>query len=98
MVNPFRTLRFRLVLLNLAVFGSILAALGFVVLVVADRFLRTEFDRRLINGAQSMVEAMEIAAEESPEGVRESRFRPHLNPFHFLEYYFQIRNRDGRPP
>jgi two-component system OmpR family sensor kinase len=96
MVNPFRTLRFRLVLLNLAVFGSILVVLGLVVLFVAERFLRQEFDRRLIDGAQSMVEAMEIVAEEAPDEVRESHFRPHLNPFHFLEYHFQIRNRDGR--
>jgi signal transduction histidine kinase len=96
MINPFRTIRFRLVLLNLVVFGAILLALGVVVLFVTERFLRREFDQRLIDGARGMLEAIEIAAEESPGAVRESRFRPHLNPFHFLEYYFQIRNQNGR--
>ena len=96
MINPFRTLRFRLVLLNMLVFGAILLVLGVVVLIVAERFLRREFDHRLIDGARGMLEVIEIAAEESPGGVRESRFRPHLNPFNFLEYYFQIRNQSGR--
>lgn len=96
MANPFRTLRFRLVMLNLAIFGIIIVLLGIVFLFVAERFLRTEFDQRLVDGARSMVEAIEVAAEEAPTGPRESRFRPHINPFHFLEYYFQIRLSNGR--
>ena len=95
MINPLRTIRFRLVLLNLLVFGTLLLALGVVVLVVTERFLRREFDQRLIDGARGMLEVIEIAAEESPGAVRESRFRPHLNPFNFLEYFFQISNYNG---
>jgi len=96
MVNPFRSLRFRLVLLNLAVFGIVIILLGVIFMFIAERYLRREFDRRLIGGARSMVEVIDVAAEETPTGPRESRFRPHINPFHFLEYYFQIRLRDGR--
>lgn len=96
MVNPFRTLRFRLVLLNLTVMGAVIAILAVVLMLVAERFLRREFDRRLIDGAHSMVEAIDVVAEETPKAPRESRFRPHINPFHFLEYYFQIRRADGR--
>jgi two-component system OmpR family sensor kinase len=96
MANPFRTLRFRLVLLNLAVFGCVLVILGVVFLFVAERFLRSEFDQRLIDGARGMVETIEVAADEAADSPRESAFRPHINPFHFLEYYFQIRLRDGR--
>ena len=96
MANPFHTLRFRLVLLNLAVFGVIIILLGIVFLFVAEHFLWREFDQRLVDGARSMVEAIEVVAEETPADPRESRFRPHINPFHFLEYYFQIRLSDGR--
>jgi len=96
MTNPFGTLRFRLVLLNLAVFGLVIVALAVIFLFVATRFLRREFDQRLVDGAHSIVDALEVAAEEAPFSPRESRFRPHINPFHFLEYYFQIRLRDGR--
>ena len=96
MPNPFRTLRFRLVMLNLTVFGIIIVLLGIVFLFVAERYLRQAFDRRLVDGAASIVEAIEVAAEETPASPRESRFRPHVNPFHFLEYYFQIRLRNGR--
>lgn len=96
MVNPLRTLRFRLVLLNLAVFGAVIVVLAVTLMFVAERFLRAEFDQRLIDGARSMVEAIEVTAEETPTGPYEGPFRPHINPFHFLEYYFQIRQDDGR--
>jgi len=43
-----------------------------------------------------MVEAIELVAEETPEGSRTTRMRPFINPFHFLEYVFQIRRADGR--
>ena len=96
MPNPFRTLRFRLILLNLAVFGVIIVLFAVVILFVAERFMRQEFDQRLVDGAHSMVEAIEVGEEETTGGPRESRYRPHINPFHFLEYYFQIRLQDGR--
>jgi two-component system OmpR family sensor kinase len=96
MSSPFRTLRFRLVLLNLAMFGAVIVLLAAVFLFVAERFLRRELDQRLIDGARVIAEAVEIGADASPAGPRESSFRPHINPFHFLEYYFQIRVRDGR--
>jgi signal transduction histidine kinase len=52
MPNPFRTLRFRLVLLNLAMFGTVIVLLGAVFLVAAERYLRREFDQRSIDGAR----------------------------------------------
>ena len=96
MTNLFRTLRFRLVLLNLAMFGTVIVLLGGVFLFVAERFLWHEFDQRLIDGARVVAEAVEIAAEEAAAGPRESQFHPNVNPFHFLEYYFQIRTSDGQ--
>jgi two-component system OmpR family sensor kinase len=96
MPNPFRTLRFRLVLLNLATFGAVIVLLGVAFLFAAERFLRREFDERLIDGAGVIAEAVEIEAEQTFADPRESRVRPHINPFHFLEYYFQIRSRNGR--
>ncbi len=96
MANPFRSLRFRLVALNLAVFGTLLLVLGFVVMLVAAHFLRREFDQRLVSGGQSMVEAIELVAEGAPDGRPATRMRPFINPFHFLEYVFQIRAADGR--
>lgn len=96
MPNPFRTLRFRLILFNLGVFGAILVLLGVVFLFVAEEFMRDEFDRHLVDGAQSVVSVIEVAAAEEPVIPRESGFRPTLNPFQFLEYYLQIRLFDGR--
>ena len=96
MQNPFQSLRVRLVLFNLAMFGTVIVLLVGVFLFVAERFLRSEFDQRLIEGARVIAEAVDLVAEEVPASPRESRFRPHINPFHFLEYYFQIRLTNGQ--
>jgi heavy metal sensor kinase len=77
-------------------FGAVLVLLAIVFMFVAERFLRRELDQRLMAGARVIAEAVEIATEEAPASTRESRIRPHVNPFHFLEYYFQIRLHDGR--
>lgn len=90
-----RTLRFRLVVLNLLVFGLLQVALVGLVFYVCDRFFRWDFDQRLIAGASGMIEALDVTTEELAVLPLQRRLQPILNPFRFLDYYFQVRSANG---
>ncbi len=90
-----RTLRFKLTLVYLLTFGVILTILGVVVLTIREDYLREDFDERLADRAESMVEAIEIAAENLPEQILSNKVSPRLNPFRFPGYFFQVRLEDG---
>jgi heavy metal sensor kinase len=86
-----QTLRAKITLLYVAVFGAILAVLSLTVITVRDRQLREDFDERLADRAQAMVDAIEIAEEAGATTRRPRR----LNPFRFPGYYFQLRAASG---
>lgn len=59
----FRTLRFRLVLLSLSVFGAIHVGRSVWIYLAADRFLHERFDSRIAAEAGTIVDAMRIFEE-----------------------------------
>ncbi len=87
-----QTLRAKITLLYLIVFGVIFAILSVVVITVRDRQLREDFDERLADRAQAMVDAIDIAEEAGGAPRRPRR----LNPFRFPGYYFQLRAASGQ--
>jgi signal transduction histidine kinase len=96
MINALRTLRLRLVVLNLTALGLMQVALSAALFYVCARFFHAELDQRLIDGASTMVDAIDVAAEDWPPLPSRMRYQPHLNPFNFSDYYFQLRLLDGR--
>jgi signal transduction histidine kinase len=90
-----RTLRFYLAFLYAIVFGIIQVGLCLVVLNVRERYLREDFDARLVDRAETMVEAISIRAGAAGSRQERQRAQPRLNPFRFPGYYFQIRTETG---
>ena len=91
----FRTLRFHLALLYVIVFGIIQVGLCLVILHVRARDLSEDFDRRLRDRAETIVEAISIHADRDDVTRTRQRTEPRLNPFRFPGYYFQIRTAEG---
>lgn len=95
MHQVFRTLRFKLAALNLVIFGIILSGLSVAALAVRERYLREDFDERLVDRAESMVEVIELAEAEARPSPHVRDTRPRFNPFRFPGYYFQLRSANG---
>ena len=95
LLQHFRTLRFRLAVLYVTVFGIIQVALCLVILNVREGYLREDFDERLIDRAETMVEAISIRAGRIDGGQTPSATAPRVNPFRFPGYYFQVRTEAG---
>ncbi len=94
MWRHFRTLRFKLALLYLLVFGAILTGLCLVILTVRKTNLRQNFDERLRDRAETMVEKITLSADG--EGASPRRAQGGSIPFRFPGYYFQLRAADGQ--
>ncbi|MFO0837969.1 MAG: ATP-binding protein [Phycisphaerae bacterium] len=94
MKNPLTTLRARLVFTNLVVFGVVQLALVGLAYYICTRFFSWDFDQRLLDGAQSTAELIDLSAAASNSQPTSQRYQPRVNPFRFLVYYFQIRARD----
>lgn len=95
MFQHLRTLRFRLAALYLVVFGVIQVAVCAVILHAFASHVRQDFDERLIDRAEIMIDAISVeTAQPSPTPQRRSP--PRLNPFRFPGYYFQIVGDSGR--
>ena len=94
MWRHFRSLRFKLATLYVAVFGVILAVLCFVILSVSERMLRDDFDDRLSDRAEAMAERITIPIEAPrPGATTKPSLRP-LNPFRLPGYFIQLRLAD----
>ena len=91
-----RSLRFRLAILNLLVFGVILTVISASALSVREQELREEFDERLEASAEQMLQAIRVTV--GPDTDRETRRNrsPRLIPFRFPGHYFQLCLSDGR--
>lgn len=91
----FRTLRYRLAGLYLAVSAAIILILCVLLLRLCERALRADFDQRLIERADAMVDAISAIAAREQVTLWNAESLPRLNPFEFPGYYFQLRNRYG---
>ncbi|MFO0982602.1 MAG: ATP-binding protein [Planctomycetota bacterium] len=90
------SLRLRLVMLNLLLFGAAQGLLSWLVLILCKSLLFAEFDQRLIDGAASLAGVIDLAAREAPEVLPGMRLWPGLGRFHFPEAFYQITRPDGQ--
>ncbi|HVP12139.1 MAG TPA: HAMP domain-containing sensor histidine kinase [Phycisphaerae bacterium] len=90
-----RTLRFRLAALNLLVFSVILSVLCVVVMAVRERRELFDFDDRLTDRAERMVESIHIKSATPGAASAPEANPPRLVPFRFPGYFFQVRAADG---
>ncbi len=87
-----QTLRFKLASLLLVVFGVILGGLCAMVLTLREDYLREDFDERLADRAEAIIDDIVTAAETIPDGGTEGVFRRRVSRFRFPGYYVQIRS------
>jgi signal transduction histidine kinase len=90
-----RTLRFRLAALNLLVFSVILSVLFMVVMAVRERREVADFDDRLTDRAERMVESIHVKSASPGGALAPDATTPRLVPFRFPGYFFQVRAADG---
>src|SRR5262245_45514322 len=96
MIAWLRSLRFRLVLLNLLMFGGMQVLLSWLVVFFCRNLLYAEFDQRLIDGAASLAGVIDFAAREAPEVLPGLRVWPGLQNFRFAQAFYQVTRPDGR--
>ncbi len=95
MLHHFRTLRFRLALLFLAIFGLILIGLSAFILHSMEVYLLQDFDRRLSEHADSMTAAIAERSLRPTDPDLPPTTRPRLRPYRIFGYYFQLVASDG---
>lgn len=83
------SLRFKIVAFHLAAFTIVLVLLSLYIFTTYESYLRKDFDARLKDRADSMVESISVAADAL-------HAQPLISPQRFPEYFFQIRADDGR--
>ena len=91
----FRTLRFRLAALYLAVSTLIIVSVCVILLRTRERFVHADFDARLVERANVMVNVISSITIRAQVSLQNPQELPRLNPFQFPEYYFQLRNGVG---
>ncbi len=89
------TLRFKLTVLNLAVFGLLLVLLNATILIVRERDLREQFDTRLRDRAEVIVDEITLPIMERSNPAEVPTFPRRFNPFRFPGYFFQLRSAGG---
>lgn len=90
-----RTLRLKLAALNLLVFGVILSAICVAILAVRESRALEDFDDRLADRAERMVDSIHVEAAAPAATSPADAGHPRLNPFRFPGYFFQVRAVDG---
>ncbi len=96
MLRHVGTLRFRLTALYVAVFGVLLVALFTTILLARESELREQFDARLVDRAELIVEQINVVTKQRVGSRGIGRLPRRANPFRFPGYYFQLRNMDGK--
>jgi len=86
-----QTLRFKLASVLLVVFGVILGGLCTMVLALRENYLREDFDERLVNRAETIVDDIVSAAEDNPDAKVEGVLRRRVSRFRFPGYFVQVR-------
>lgn len=95
MFRHLHTLRFKLAGLLLIVFGVILSGLGAAVLALRERYLREDFDERLADRAEGIIDDIVSATDANGDASSGAVLRPRLSRFRFPGYYVQVRLPDG---
>lgn len=95
MLKHFRTLRFKLAALYLAVFGVIQTALCVGILVSRERHLWRDFDRALMERAETLAEAISGSIAASHDPFPNDAIFTFLNTQRFSGYFVQVSLPEG---
>ena len=90
----FNTLRFKLTFLYTIVFGLLLISLAGAIVGVRERDLTEQFDERLRDRVEVIVDEIVVPSKVSDDGQGFLPSRGRVNPFRFPGYFFQIRLAD----
>lgn len=90
-----RTLRFKLTLLHVLIFGIILSILSVVVLTIWEANVLASVDERLLDRADSALASIERAANEGRDQPITEGVQPQLGDLRQSRYYFQLRSASG---
>jgi two-component system heavy metal sensor histidine kinase CusS len=93
MMHILHSLRFQLTALNLLVFGLIQAGSFTAILTLREKEVREDFDEWLRADASRMMEQV-LRQPMETLGPSPDSPTPHMSPFHFRGYYFQLRRAD----
>lgn len=91
----FRTLRFKLTILHVLVFGVILTILSVVALAIWEASVLAFVDERLQDRADSALESIERAANEGRDEAITEGVIPQLRGLRQSRYFFQLRSATG---
>jgi two-component system OmpR family sensor kinase len=98
MSNPFRSLRLRLVCLNLLVFGAFQIGLSSVLLFLSENFIRWDLNQRLLESAEDTAALIDVrGGPGESKTVHRAATRPSAKPKTQVEHYYQVRLSDGTP-
>ena len=89
------TLRFKLTALYTIVFGLLLISLGVAIVTARERDLRGQFDERLRDRVEVIVEEIAVPLKPASGDREPTPKRGRVNPFRFPGYFFQVRLADG---
>ncbi len=95
MTRPLFTLRLKLTLLYLAVFGVLLGGLSIILVTIREQYIIEDFDQRLIGRAMSMLYAISLVENRTPATFPAVDGAGGRIPFRFPGYFFQLRSADG---
>jgi two-component system OmpR family sensor kinase len=95
MRGSFRTLRFRLTLLYVGIFGLLQIALWVTVDVVRTSYLYARFDRDLIDSAQRITGMIDSAGGDPLRATEEEHVASLLRSYESSGLFFAIRSADG---
>lgn len=95
MFHHTQTLRFKLASLLLVVFGVILGGLSATVLALRESYLREDFDKRLTERAEAIIDDIVTAVEVNPDGWTDDAYLHRIGRYRFSGYYVQVRLPDG---
>src|SRR5438105_3866204 len=96
MLEQFRTLRFKLTMLYVLIFGLIQSMLWVTVDVLRTRYMREQFDRDLVSKAQVVADAVTGAANASAEPIDAGTLDALLRPFDSPDLHVEVRTPSGR--
>jgi signal transduction histidine kinase len=95
MVARFRTLRFKLTLLYVGIFGFIQVALWGAVDVVRTNYMFARFDQNLISSAQRIMGLVDASGADPAQAARTERMASALGSYEATGLLLEIRREDG---
>jgi signal transduction histidine kinase len=95
MLNPFRTLRLRLTLLYVVIFGALQAALWIAIDSTRTSLVYHRFDSVLTERAEDILHSISSSADREHAPLTHASLEPIIRPLENEDIFFQIRDPQG---